>query len=123
MPTTASTAGRQLSAARIPLARAEQSFATRSWSSAPKRSEDGAIRIRVAAVMLAMLFGGVFWGCDGPHVQSRSTAMRDGGDDSGNCWRALRSGSQPRLFAQENDFLGQNGLKTGHFLRVLITIS
>jgi hypothetical protein len=29
----------------------------------------------------------------------------------------------PVFFAQENDFLWQNELKTGYFLRVLITIS
>ena len=51
-PITARTAGRQKSAARMPLARGEQSFATRSCNAAPSRSEDGAIRIRAAAVMV-----------------------------------------------------------------------
>ena len=50
-PTTAKTAGTQARKARIPLVRAEQSRATRICSAAPNRSEQGAMRTRVAGVM------------------------------------------------------------------------
>jgi uncharacterized Fe-S radical SAM superfamily protein PflX len=48
---TAIIAGTQHRKARIPFARAEQSCATTICNTAPKRSEQGAIKIRVAAVM------------------------------------------------------------------------
>jgi hypothetical protein len=55
MAMTAIKAGTQLKNARMPLARAEQSRATRICSAAPKRSEQGAIRMKVAAVMTSMV--------------------------------------------------------------------
>jgi hypothetical protein len=74
--------------------------------------------------MLAMLFGGVFWGCDGPHMQSQSTAMWDVGADSGNCWESGGRDRSPVFSARENDLLGQNDpkqTKTGQNLPVVIT--
>src|ERR1017187_1058744 len=71
VPTTASTAGRQVRAARIPFVRAEQSLAARSWSTAPNKSEQGAIRMRAAAVMAKLFVRGVSPSCDGPHAKDR----------------------------------------------------
>src|SRR5512146_229998 len=51
MPTTARMAGTQDRNASIPFVLAEQSRATSSCSNAPNRSEHGAIKMRVAAVM------------------------------------------------------------------------
>ena len=52
---TAKSDGTQERNASIPFARAEQSRATRSCSTAPSKSEHGAINTRVAAVMVRML--------------------------------------------------------------------
>src|ERR1035441_8023550 len=76
-PATEATAGKQVRKARIPFARAFNSRATRICSAAPNRSEHGAIRIRVSAFMIMMLFCKRVTGCDRTHRQGCGITMRD----------------------------------------------